>query len=76
MASLPNNRFKRPFFVLVLLIDVFVCVLAITEGAAALVAASAIAAVGTLACLYATRGGRNPRFFQSPLDRRAARSRK
>jgi hypothetical protein len=68
--QLPNNPIKRPFFVVIGVIALACGGLAAATGHWPLVAWDAVVLLGVAGCLYATRGGRNPRMFHAPADRR------
>ncbi len=72
--ELPNNPLKRPFFMAMALVAAACGLLFGVAGRWLWLGFAIVVFVGACWCLWATRGGRNPRLFHAPLDRRWPRN--
>lgn len=66
--ELANNPLKRPFFVAMALVAPACGLLFAVAGRWLWLALAIVVLIGACWCLWATRGGRNPRLFHAPLD--------
>jgi hypothetical protein len=64
----PLNRFKAPFYLLIVCIGGLVVTVSLVSGSALVLALGLVVMLGGLGALWLIRTGRNPRWFQSPLD--------
>jgi hypothetical protein len=64
-----NNAFKRPYLMFLAVLGRGFATVGIVQGSALVAAAGLITDCGGVVVLYATRGGRNPKWLRSRLDR-------
>lgn len=73
---LPNHPFKAVFYVVILLIGLLVALSGSITGHWLVIALGVLTVVFGVGGLAMINRGRNPRWFESPLDRRRASGRR